>query len=705
MSKMKLVVVGNGMAGVKCVEYLLELAPDAYEITIIGNEPHPNYNRILLSKVLQGDTSIDEITINDRQWYKDKGIRLITGETVSRIDTASKKAIAASGMKVEYDKLVLAVGSSPFMPPIPGIDKPGVTAFRNIEDCETMFRASATYRKAAVIGGGLLGLEAARGLLNLGMEVDVVHNASYLMNRQLDRMSADMLKTRLVAQGMRFRMEKRTEKILGRKRAEGLQFSDGSKLAADLIVLAVGISPNSLIAAASGIDANRGIVVNDYMETSAPDVYAVGECAEHRGTAYGLVAPLYEQGMVLANVLAGKKTEPYAGSIPYAQLKVSGVEVFSAGDIRDGDAATALLEYDGVRGTYKKVTMSGGKVAGAILFGDTTEGTKLLGHLKKKADVSVLREAPVAAGGRNEHAAAAALADDEVVCACNGVRKDAIVCAVADGGAKTADDVREKTKASGSCGGCKPMVAALVAFALSGGAGSKAKALPICGCTELGHEAVKAAVAHGRYADAAKAMRALGWGKENGCPVCRSALTYYTRAYRDTNGERNRIPGRAGASATVRIGPGGGEGPRREFARDNEKLGHAIERSLSGLSMPYPVVAAVSAGPSFPAGSLVSDFGLAGTPAGWEVYAGGHSENPVKQGKLVGVEATEESALQLAISCVQWYRESANYGEAAWKWVERTGLQRLRETLLDPGERADLVDRLGSEKEPAVARA
>lgn len=397
MGKPRLVVVGNGMAGMRCVEHICDFAPDRYEITVFGNEPHPNYNRIMLSKVLQGGTNVDDITIHDWAWYTERGISLYTGETVLRVDPGQQRIYTASGRVEPYDRLIIATGSSAFMPKIPGIHKPGVTAFRNIADCERMMEASRTYKHAAVIGGGLLGLEAARGLLNLGMEVDVIHNALYLMNRQLDASAAEMLKRELTQQGMRFLVEKRTERILGRKRAEGLQFSDGSRLGADLIVLAVGIRPNISVAEASGIRTNRAIVVDDYMQTSADHVYAIGECAEHRGIVYGLVAPLYEQARVLAMHLCGRHTEPYPGSIPYAQLKVSGVEVFSAGLIQGGDCETALQHFDGVKGTYKKVTMKNGRIAGAVLFGDTSEGTELLGYLKRRAPVSALKAQP--AGG------------------------------------------------------------------------------------------------------------------------------------------------------------------------------------------------------------------------------------------------------------------------------------------------------------------
>ncbi|MCM3627223.1 nitrite reductase large subunit NirB [Paenibacillus glycanilyticus] len=667
----KLAVIGNGMAGVRCVEEINRLSPEAFEITIIGDEPHPNYNRIMLSKVLQGDTSITDITINEFSWYKERGIRLLLGEKAVRIDAAGKKIVLDSGMTVPYDELILATGSSAFVPSIPGIHKSGVTAFRNIKDCETMIEASESYRRAAVIGGGLLGLEAARGLLNLGMEVHVVHNASYLMNRQLDTMSADMLKRELMKQGMRFWMEKRTEKIIGRKRAEGLQFSDGTKLVADLIVLAVGISPNIAVAANSGIATSRAIVVDDYMRTSVPHIYAVGECAEHNGTVYGLVAPLYEQGKVLARVLTGADTAPYAGSIPYSMLKVSGVDVFSAGDIQ-GDVEVALQQYNGLQGTYKKVTVRNGRIAGAVLYGDSSEGIKLLDYLKKKTSAEVLLQKADGAGAGGADAAVLAMADHETVCSCNGVSKGAIAKAIEEDNLQTVEQIRDKTKASGSCGGCKQLVGSVLSCVRAGAGGSAKKAVPVCGCTALGHEEVKEAVMKRAYANPSQVREMLGWSKAEGCVVCRAAIPYYMGLVDGNNGDS-------------------------ELPNDNRHWTIEIVKDIllnaNKLQLPSPVRTVMSENYLTPSDVLVRDFGLAAAPAGWEVYVGGHSEHPVKQAQLLAVEAEEETALRLAAACIQWYRETAYYEERPWKWLERIGLQPLREMLLDRENQEELLYR------------
>lgn len=526
MGKQKLVLIGNGMAGVRCVEEILALAPDRFEITIFGSEPHPNYNRIMLSKVLQGSTTVNDITINDWQWYQDKGITLHAGDPVISIDTAKRKVVSEKGRTVDYDQLILATGSLPFMLPLPGADKPGVTAFRDINDCNTMIEASKSYKKAVVIGGGLLGLEAARGLLNLGMEVHVVHIFNYLMERQLTPTSAGMLRKELENQGMKFLLEKQTEKIIGKKRVEGLLFKDGSKVEADLIVIAVGVRPNIKLAADSGIETNRAIMVNDYMETNVPGVYAVGECAEHRNMVYGLVAPLYEQGKVLAKKICGVDTEGYEGSILYSQLKVSGVEVFSAGEIRDSEITTSVKVIDGIRNTYKKIAVRDNKIVGAVLFGDSSEGNKLLGYIKQQADVSVLEEVAAVGGGADE-AYAASLPLTATVCSCNGVTKGGILDAVRDNGCATVEDVRACTRASSTCGGCKPLVSTMLQLALQSKDAPAAPKETVCGCTSHSHDELREAVRSASFETAHEAMNALGWSKADGCAICRPAVQYY----------------------------------------------------------------------------------------------------------------------------------------------------------------------------------
>jgi nitrite reductase (NADH) large subunit len=529
--KKKLVLVGNGMAGVWCVEHLLKLAPQRYDITIFGAEPHPNYNRILLSSVLAGDAGLKDIVINDWSWYEENGITFHAGDKVTSINTSAKTVTSAKGLTVAYDELILGTGSQPFMLPIPGASKEGVIAFRDIKDCETMLEAAKQYKKAVVIGGGLLGLEAARGLINLNMDVTVVHLHRYLMERQLDETAANMLRRELEGQGMKFLMEKQTEEVIGKKRAAGLRFKDGTHVEADLVVMAIGIKPNVELAKESGVTVNRGIVIDDYMRTNVPNVYAVGECAEHRGVAYGLVAPLYEQGDVLAKVLAGTETAGYEGSVVSAKLKVSGVEVFSGGNFTEGPGTRAVREQDEITGTYKKVLIENGKVVGTVLFGDTTDSSRLFRLIRTEEDVTGReREAALGesacSGGSKSGSGAAAMADSEIVCGCNGVTKGAIINAIKEKGLTTVEQVKGCTNASRSCGGCKPMVAEILKLTLGDEAGEAAKE-GICGCTTLGRDEIVESIRSMKLTASREVMNVLGWSNPEGCSKCRPALNYY----------------------------------------------------------------------------------------------------------------------------------------------------------------------------------
>lgn len=527
--KKKLVLIGNGMAGVNCIEQILKLAPNRYDITIFGSEPHPNYNRIMLSSVLAGDADINDIVINSWDWYRENNIIIHAGHTVSNIDTKRKIVSTESGIQVPYDDVIIATGSLPFMLPLPGADKKGVIAFRDIKDCETMFETAKKYKKAVVIGGGLLGLEAARGLLNLNMEVSVVHSNKILMNRQLDETGGIMLQKELQQQGMKFLLGKNTEKILGKERVTGLRFTDGSEESADLVVMAVGIKPNAAMAKKSGIEINRGILVNDFMETNIPNVYSVGECVEHRGISYGLVAPLYEQGAVLAKKLAGLETDGYHGSVVSTKLKVSGVDVFSAGQYLDDVDTRAVRVQDEFGGVYKKVVIRDGKVVGSVLFGDISDGARLFAMIRSGEDVTGKEKEILLGSGGSAPSNAdliASMSDDEIVCGCNGVSKGAVVTAINEKGCSSVNDIKACTKASASCGGCKPLIADVLTYVL-GADGVKTVKEGICGCTTLSRDEVVDGIREMRLTTSKEVMNVMGWNNPEGCSKCRPALNYY----------------------------------------------------------------------------------------------------------------------------------------------------------------------------------
>lgn len=382
MKKMKLVMVGNGMAGVRTLEELLKVAPDLYDITVFGAEPHPNYNRILLSPVLAGEQTLDEIILNPLQWYADHGITLHAGKKVVGVDRKRRVVTADDGTEAEYDRLLLSTGSNPFILPVPGKDLDGVIAYRDIADTNFMIETAKTHKHAVVIGGGLLGLEAANGLMQRGMSVTVVHIMPWLMERQLDEVSAKLLQRSLEDRGLKFRIGAQTQELVGDEddgkagRVKAVRFKDGTEVAADLVVMAAGVRPNTQLAEKIGIHCNRGIVVTDTMQTvTDPRVYAVGECAAHRGIAYGLVAPLFEQGKVCANHLAQFGIGRYTGSQTSTKLKVTGIDLFSAGDFMGGEGCEEIVLSDPFGGVYKKLVIRGDKLVGACLYGDTADGS------------------------------------------------------------------------------------------------------------------------------------------------------------------------------------------------------------------------------------------------------------------------------------------------------------------------------------------
>lgn len=531
MMKRKLVMIGNGMAGVRCMEEILKRNREAFDITIVGDEPYPNYNRIMLSHVLQGKTEIKDININDWKWYEDNDITLFTGEKVTEIDPEEKEIKTDKGSAISYDELIIATGSSAFILPVNGSELEGVIGFRTIQDTEFMIETADRYQKAVVIGGGLLGLEAARGLMDRGMEVEVVHLMPSLMEQQLDAPAAKMLKKDLEAQGMKFLMEKQTTEIYGNERVEGIKFSDGTSVECDLVVMAVGIRPNIQLAKHAGLDVNRGIIVDDHMQTSIPSIYAVGECAEHNGITYGLVAPLYEQGTALAAYLTGAKTTGYQGSILSTQLKVAGCDLFSGGKIAEDDETDAIIVHDQFAGVYKKVLVANNKVVGVVLYGDASDGTRLFTMLKKETDISEFTSAAVLqkAGEDAVDEMIADMSADETVCGCNGVTKGTIVQAILEQDLKSFEEVKTCTKAGASCGKCRGVVEGILSHTLGDSFDPAAEKTGMCACTPLTRDEVVAEIKEKGLQSPKEVRNVLKFTNEEGCPACRPALNYYMR--------------------------------------------------------------------------------------------------------------------------------------------------------------------------------
>jgi len=535
MSKPRLVVVGNGMAGIRTLEELLAIAPGHYDITVFGAEPHPNYNRILLSPVLAGEQAFNDIVLNPLDWYKENGVHLHLGKTVERIDRVRRKVVTSDGTEADYDRLLIATGSIPLVLPVPGNTLKGVLTYRDIHDTQSMIDAANVKRNAVVIGGGLLGLEAANGLKLRGMEVTVVHLADTLLERQLDATAGKLLQRSLEARGLSFLLGKATSEILGDEAGEvcGIRFMDGDSLPTDLVVMAAGIRPNTALAEAAELYCNRGIVVSDALQTYDPRIYAVGECVSHRGVTYGLVAPLFEQAKVCANHLALMGIGSYKGSVLSTKLKVTGIDLFSAGDFTGSEDTEEIVLSDPARGVYKKLVIRDDKLVGACLYGDTADGAWYFKLLREGRKLGELRdhimfgESSVGDSGVQGQSRAAAMADSDEVCGCNGVSKRAIVKAITEKGLFTLDDVKKHTKASSSCGSCTGLVEQILMSTVGSSFQESPKKKAVCTCTDCNHDEVRKAIRENHLLAHREVYDFLEWRTPNGCATCRPAINYY----------------------------------------------------------------------------------------------------------------------------------------------------------------------------------
>jgi len=542
-TKLKLVMVGNGMAGVRTIEELLKISPDLYDITVFGAESHPNYNRILLSPVLAGEQTLDEIVLNSWDWYTDNGIHLHAGWKVTSVDRAKRlvHATNAAGetLSAHYDRLLMCTGSKPFILPLPGKNLQGVLAYRDIADTSAMIDAAAKYRHAVVIGGGLLGLEAANGLMLRGMSVTVVHVHPTLMERQLDSVAGKLLQQSLEKRGLQFLMGAQTQALLGGggddgQRVTAVAFKDGTQVPADLVVMAVGIRPNTELAESMRLHCSKGIVVNDTLQTvTDARIYSVGECAAHRGIAYGLVAPLFEQAKVAANHLAQFGIGRYMGSLTSTKLKVTGIDLFSAGQFMGGEGTEEIVMSDPFGGVYKKLVLKDNQLIGACLYGDTVDGSwyfKLLRDGRPIADIRdklMFGESNIGDAGHQGHNKAAAMKDSDEVCGCNGVTKGTICKAIKEKGLMTLDEVRKHTKASASCGSCTGLVEQLLIFTAGADYSATPKTKALCACTDHGHQAVRDAIKTNKLLTIADVFAFMEWKTPNGCASCRPAVNYY----------------------------------------------------------------------------------------------------------------------------------------------------------------------------------
>jgi nitrite reductase (NADH) large subunit len=769
MTKPHLIVIGNGMAGCRAVEEILARDAERYRITIFGAEPHVNYNRIMLSPLLAGDKAFDDIVINDLAWYADNAIELVASDPVVAIDRKIQTVTARSGRVESYDTLILATGSDPFIIPVPGHDLQGVVTFRDMDDVGAMLRAADAGGDAVVIGGGLLGLEAAHGLSLRGMKVTVLHIMPTLMERQLDEAAGWLLKAALEARGQTILTGADTAEIYGQGKVEGVRLKDGRDIPAALVVMAVGIRPNVKLARAAGLAIGRGIHVDDHLVTSDANVLAVGECVEHNGLVYGLVAPLWDMCRSLADGLVATPSG-YTGSVTSTKLKVSGIDVFSAGDFSGGEGCEDIVMRDAARGIYKRVVVKDDRVIGAVLYGDTQDGNWYFDLLKKQQDVAEIRDALIfgqafAAGGAasaNPNAAVAALADDAEICGCNGVSKGRVVGAIVDG-ACTLDAVRACTKASASCGSCTNLVEGLLAVTLGEAFDGERTAPTVCKCTSFTHEDVRRLILEKDLKAIPQVMQALHWTTPDGCSSCRPALNYYllcawpgefvddnqsrfvnermhaniqkdgtysvvprmwggvtnpkelraiadvaekyeARMVKVTGGQRldifgikkedlpavwadlnaaGMVSGHAYAKALRTVKTCVGSEWCRFGTQDSTGLGIKTEQMTWGSFMPHKFKIAVSGCPRNCAEATIKDFGVICVDSGYELSIGGNGGIKLRGTDFLCKVATEQEALDHCAAFIQLYREEARYLDRTAPWVERVGLDYIKQRIVE----------------------
>ena len=789
MSKQKLVVIGNGMAGARTVEEILARGGKGqFDITIFGDETYGNYNRILLSNVLNGSQEPFDIFLNPLEWYRENDITLHAGVRVTAIDRDAKTVTGDDGTVEQYDKLLLATGSRPFIPPMDGINtndgttRHGVFVFRTLDDCNKIAGYATKVRRAAVIGGGLLGLEAARGLLRFGVEVHVVHLSPHLMDMQLDPQAGAILRATMEKMGVHVHTEKSTTGIVcdGADGVAGLQFKDGSVLPCDMVVISCGIRPNAELGKAAGLSVNRAVLVNDQMQSvDDPDVYVVGEVAEHRGRVYGLVAPLWEQGMVLADHLTGRNLNAaYKGSKLATKLKVMGVELASLGVTKpEFDTDEVVVFSEPKRGIYKKIIVRDNVLIGAILLGDTSKAPYLIqsfdrGTVMPDERASVLFDL----GGPIVQTTMIEMPDAAQVCNCNGVSKGQIKKCV-EGGKRSLKMVMDATRAGTGCGSCKMLVQEIVEWACEGKIEedpslhfyvpgiplSKPELIQVI--QERGLKSVSAVFRElvGGIEDAgskmglASLLRSL-WGAEYEDE--RDARYINDRVHANIQKDRtfSVIPRIYGGVTTaddlIRIGEvakkydvpmvkfTGGQridllGIKKEdlpgvwqdlgmpsghayakafrtcktcvgtdFCRyglgDSTALGIAIEKRFQGLESPGKLKLATAGCPRNCSEAYVKDFGaVAIGDDKWELYVGGAAGSHIRKGDLLCVVSSHEEVLLLAGRFFQYYIENAKYLERTYGFVERIGIERIRQIVVEDSE--GIAARLDATIEASIA--
>ncbi|WP_299932329.1 nitrite reductase large subunit NirB [uncultured Pelagimonas sp.] len=766
----RLVIIGAGMAAGRVLDHLTDAQKDGesadWDVTLFNAEPRGTYNRIMLSPVLSGEKTYDDIVTHDADWYEEKGVDTKFGVKVTEVDRAAKIVRGDDGSEVAYDKLVFATGSNPFIIPMPGHDLDGVIAYRDLEDTHDMMSLTLG-QKAVVIGGGLLGLEAAAGMAARGVDVTVVHLMGHLMERQLDEPAGYLLRKALVDKGITVKCSANSKEIIGENgKVKALMLDDGTELPCDKLVMAVGIRPNIGLAQEVGLACGRGIHVDDQLLTSDENIFAIGECVEHNGDIFGLVAPIFDQAKVLAKVLLGDEAA-FVNREVSTKLKVTGCDLFSAGDFAEGDDREDIVFRDPARGVYKRLVLQDNKIIGAVMYGDTADGSWFYGLLKDGTDVSDMRDTlifgPAYQGGAPSDplSAVAALPDDAEICGCNGVCKGDIVAAINDG-ATDLGAIKATTKASASCGTCTGLVEQVLAVTLGDDFVMPA-AQTVCGCTDFSHEDVRRLIKVQELKSQDAVWQELGWKTRNGCHVCRPAINYYLLAdwpleYADdpqsrfvnerkhaniqkdgtysvvprmwggittpdelraiadaadkydvptvkvTGGQRIDLLGVKGSDlpaiwydlnqAGMVSGHAYSKGLRtvktcvgtdhcRFGTQDSTGLGIKLEKHLWGSWTPHKLKLAVSGCPRNCAEATCKDIGVICVDSGYEIHVAGAAGMEIKGTEVLCKVATEDEAMEVISAMTQIYRENAKYLDRIFKWVDKVGLDWVKEQIVD----------------------
>ena len=770
--KEKLVVIGNGMSGLRTIEDLLDITSDKYDITVFGDEPYVNYNRIMLSYILSQEKTFEDTIINHQEWYDDNNIELNKGDKVVSIDKSAKKITSESGKEVSYDKLLIATGSNPFVPQTTGSDLKNVIAFRTKHDVDTIIDTIDKEKTAVVVGGGLLGLEAAYGIAMHGIKTILVHRSGSILSQQLDTTGGKLLQKNLESYGIEFKLNTTVTQILGKEEVESVTFSDGSIVNSNIVVFATGIIPNKELAINAGLDTKKGILVDDFMKTSDDSIFAIGECVEHKGNTYGLVAPLYEQAKVLAKKLAGKDVDGYAGSTLSTRLKISGVDLFSAGDYLGDETTEELILLDEKVGVYKKLVIYDNKIIGIVLYGDTADASWYLKLLKEHTDISDLRTKILfgksALSGDAGHGGddVNAMADDEEVCGCNGVTKGCVVNAIKERDLKTLGEVKACTKAGASCGSCSGLVEQILVNTLGDEYNDTVEG--ICDCCDVGHKEIKECIDNNDFNDVYEVFRKLDWKTQDGCAKCRPAVNYYLLVkYNDdkykndkrsalvndrvfaniqkdgtysvvpriwggltsaqelkdiadiavkydvptvkfTGGQRldmfgvtkeqlepmwkdlndkGFVSGQAYAKGLRTVKTCVGNTYCRFGTQDSMNMGVLLEKLTWGSWTPHKYKIAVSGCPRNCAEATIKDFGVVGVDSGWEIHIAGNGGIKVRVTDFLCKVETDEELFEYTKAYMQFYREDAFYLERTAHWIERVGLEYVKEVMFDDEKR------------------